>query len=205
MPRPRFAVLVTLLAGALLLAGCSGADSSRTPVAEPVATSIAQLDPAAMHLVRVAFCDLVPTVGVTRALGGTATSAETWGNGEPIPVVAGTEVAHEFGCSWSGPKRRTAQTWVFARPVDAAFARRLISSQAAAGGCITSQDGRFGTPAVTQVCKLAGGTTRVRHAGLFGNTWLTCQVTGRSSTTYDVRRSSDTWCAGVATALDTGR
>ena len=35
----------------------------------------------------------------------------------------GKDVVHEIGCSWTGDDGTTARAWVFARPVNAAFAQ----------------------------------------------------------------------------------
>jgi len=204
MPRPRIVILVIGLVGALTMSGCANDDPARTPTPAPTSTSITSLDTAGMRLVRVAYCDLVPAPAVELALGGTATSGRSWGNGQAIPVVKGHDVAHEFGCTWSGPRKRTAQTWVFARAVSNTYAAKLVRASARAPGCENREGPAFGSPSLTQVCTV-GGTTRIRHAGLFGDTWLTCQVSGKSSTSYDVRRRTDAWCVSVAQALDTGR
>lgn len=205
MPRLRILLTAFVVLGALLASGCSGGSPSGTPTAAPTSGSIATLDTAAMRLVRVAFCDLVPTPAVELALGGSARSGQSWGNGQPLPVVTGHDVAHEFGCAWKGARKRSAQTWVFARTVDATYARALVRASGRAKDCSNKKGPAFGSPSVTQVCKLDGGVTRVRHAGLFGDTWLSCQVSGRSTTAYDVRRRTDDWCVSVARALDTGR
>ena len=75
---------------------------------------------------------------------------------------------------------------MFARPVDAAFARTGRSrSSRQTEGCRTSPGPAYGDPSVTQTCRLPDGGQRVRHAGLFGQTWLTCEVVGRDPDDID--------------------
>lgn len=192
-----------LVGGLLLLSGltgCSGSDQA-APEPTPTPSSIGQLDPASMSLVRVAFCDLVPAAAVTAALGGPVASSATWGNGEAPPLDgAGSDLAHENGCSWTGAGR-VARAWVFGRPVTAAFARQVIAEDRTRPGCSTETAAGFGQPGAVQVCPV-GGRTRVRHQGLFGDTWLTCEITGAGQTTA-LRARSDAWCAAVANALNT--
>ncbi len=116
----------------------------------------------------------------------------------------GTEVVHEVGCTWSKDDGSAARAWVFARPVDPAFARQAIASSRKAKGCRVDRSTGYGEPSVTQTCQPPGGSTRVRHAGLFGQTWLTCEVSSPGGTVAAVRRRADAWCVEVANALNTG-
>jgi len=199
MPKPwTVAVSVIFLA----VSGCGGADPK--PVTGPSAqpTPIARLDSASLHVVRVAFCDLVPKQAVRRALLATPTRARSWRNGDPLPD-AGGQLGHEFGCRWNGPHGRVARAWVFARPVSPAFARGLVRRAAKDPGCRTGAGPGFGTPSVVQTCTPAGGTRRIRHAGLFDDTWLSCEVSGHGKPA-DLRRRADAWCVSVANALNAG-
>ena len=63
----------------------------------------------------------------------------------------------------------------------------------------------YGKPTVTQVCRRAGGEQRVRHAGLFGQTWLSCEVAAPSAEAAGIRDRADAWCVQVANALNTAR
>ncbi|MFL6156988.1 MAG: hypothetical protein ACJ72D_12885, partial [Marmoricola sp.] len=177
MPKVGSAALLVALLGAGL-AGCGGDDGPAT-APSPAPTSIAGLDSAAMRVVRVPFCDLVPAASIRTAVGGTPATATTWGNGDPVPGTAKADAAHELGCSWTGPSGTTARAWVFARPVTAAFAGTLVRAAGRERGCRAVAGPTFGTPTLTQTCVRAGGIRRVRHAGLFGDTWLTCEVFGR--------------------------
>lgn len=202
---PGVLVRGALVAGALLLAGC-GAEQEPTVVQTP-APAISELTSTEMSVVRAEFCDLVPRAAITKALAGAARSASSWGNGDPVPGAGTEDPGHEVGCSWKGAGGRTARAWFFARPVSASFARSLVKETGTQDRCRTLTGPSFGTPTVTQVCTfpdktVPGGITRFRHAGLFGDTWLTCEVTGPGSKRDDVRSRTGSWCVAVASTLD---
>ena len=186
--------LVILLAG--LLTGCSGSKAAAPhPSAQP--TPIGKLGKA-VTVARAAFCDRVPASAVARALGGKAQAHQTWGNGDPAPSEGGSsgDVTHELGCSWTGAGGATARAWLFARPVDAAFAQTIVRQAGHQPGCKAEGAAVFGSPALLQTCTEAGGLQRVRRAGLFGDSWLTCELAGPT----DVRSRLDAWCAAVVAA-----
>ncbi|RNL78680.1 hypothetical protein [Nocardioides marmorisolisilvae] len=186
---------------ALVLTGCGG---DQTPAAKPTTTptSIARLDAGSMRVVRVAFCDLVPRTAVRSALGAGPTLSRSWRNGDRLRE-AGRQIGHEFGCAWFGPHRRAARAWVFAQPVRPTFATGLVRRAGQEHGCRGTASRLFGTPSVVQTCRVAPGVQRIRRAGLFGDTWLTCEVTGPVSTS--LRARTDRWCVSVASALNAGR
>ncbi|MFL6021865.1 MAG: hypothetical protein ACJ72O_00855 [Marmoricola sp.] len=197
----------TALLGAFTLAlcltatGCGGGGHPKPPrAAEP--TSLAQLHPDRMRVVRVAFCDLVPRRAVRAALAAAPTRTSSWHNGDPV-AAAGGELGHEFGCSWSGPHGRLARAWVFARPVSPAFARTLVRAADRDPGCTARAGTRFGHPSLVQSCVRSGAPRRTRLAGLFGDTWLSCEVAGHGPATA-LRQRADAWCVSVADALDAG-
>jgi hypothetical protein len=146
----------------------------------------------------------VSDAAVEDALGGKPESDDSWGNGDPVPGPAGDsgEVGHELGCSWSGPSGATARAWVFARPVTPDFAARLVREPGQLQGCTAEQAPTFGTPALLQTCTLPDGVQRVRRAGLFGDTWLTCELSAAPSPALAKR--TDQWCAAAVAALDAG-
>jgi hypothetical protein len=187
-----------------LAAGCSGSDgTSPEPTARP--TPIAKIDAGAVSLARAEFCDRLPDAAVRRALGGDPESDDSWGNGDPVGTDAGSgDVGHEIGCAWTGAGGTAARAWVFARPVDAALARDLARAAGHREGCSAEPTSVFGSPALLQRCTLTGGLVRERRAGLFGDTWLTCEVTAAGTLTPRERSTRlDTWCAQVVAALDT--
>jgi len=200
MGRP--VLLVAALLAAPLLAGCSG--SGHSP-AKPAATTtpIGKIDAASVRIVRARFCDRVPAADVRAVLGGKPASDDSWGNGDPIPDQgSGTgETGHELGCAWTGAGGTAARAWVFARPVTADFAGALVRQAGQQPGCTAEPTPTFGRPALLQTCTLAGGVQRVRRAGLFGDTWLTCEASGPAA---DLAKRADHWCAAVVAALAVG-
>ncbi len=201
----------TLVGALALLLGGTACGGQTAAAPEPSPTPIARLNTSAMQVPRIAFCRLVDQAAVSAALGGKAASDASYGNGdeEDLPGT-GRDVVHEIGCTWtgraaSGGSPTVARAWVFARPVEEAFARSVIASGRRAPGCRTVSGPAYGSPTTTQVCtRVAGspaGTQRVRHAGLFGQTWLSCELQGSE----DLRARADAWCVAVANALNTAR
>lgn len=191
-----------VVAAVLLAAGCSGEES---PAPAPDPTPLPSLNSRALEVPRIEFCSLVPDSAVEDALGGKPDSDASYGNGDEVDLSgSGPQVVHELGCSWSTDGGASARAWIFARPVDAAFARKAVGSNRRAEHCTVQRRPAYGDPSVTQTCRLPDGTTRVRHAGLFGQTWLSCEVAEPSADPATVRERSDRWCAEVVGALDTG-
>ena len=94
---------------------------------------------------------------------------------------------------------------MFARPVNTAFARSVIASGRKTKGCRTIAGPPYGDPASAQVCRTAEGEQRLRHAGLFGQTWLTCELATTKSEQAELRDRTDAWCSEIANALNTAR
>ncbi len=190
------------LAAALLLTGCS---EEKASAPEPSPTPLASLNTTAMEIPRIEFCQLIPDSAVRDALGGKPDADSSYGNGDEVDVAGeGEEVVHEIGCSWSTDDGAAVRAWIFARPVDAGFARKAIGSSRRTEGCRVGDGPSYGDPSVTQTCRLPDGTQRVRHAGLFGQTWLTCEVADRGGDVGAIRERADRWCVEVVSALDTG-
>jgi hypothetical protein len=191
------AVVLTLVA-----TGCSSSEST-APKASP--TPMASLNTSSMQIPRIEFCTLVPDSAVKAALGGKPDSSASYRPGDSVVLPGvGKEVVHEIGCLWSTDAGATARAWIFARPVDAAFARSAIASGRQTKGCRVSPGPAYGDPSTTQACRLRDGSTRIRHAGLFGQTWLTCEVGDRATAKSDLRERADRWCVEVVNALNTG-
>ena len=188
------------LALCLLVAGCGG-DPKPTAAPSATPTSIAGLHPSGMRVVRVKFCDLVPRASVRSALGARSTLSRSWRDGDPVPD-AGRQVGHEFGCAWFAAHGRSARAWVFAQPVRPTFARTLVRRAGDEHGCRATPSTLFGKPSVLQTCRRSPGY-RIRRAGLFGDTWLTCEVGGPGTRT-GLRARADAWCLRVANSLNAG-
>lgn len=197
-------VAAALLAAALgtVCAGCADSESPPPQAAQP--KPITELDTSGMVIPRIAFCDLVGAQAAAKALGSEVADTDEWGAGDPAESAARpVDVANEFGCSWSAEDGSTARAWVFAVPVSRQLAAKALREGAARKGCRTPSGPAFGSPSQLQVCTLADGTTRVRHAGLFGDTWLTCEVASPTAGPRVLRERAGSWCVEVATALDT--
>lgn len=195
------AILMVLLASLLLLTGCG---SQTTPKAAPMPTPLAELPVARMELPRIEFCSLVHPKSIAAALGQPTTKlprgvAETsYGNGDPLDLgPIGDQRVQELGCIWTLGGESVA-AWIFARPVDEAFAQTILTAARSQRRC-TLTEGGFGSIGLGQQCPQADGRTRVRHAGLFGQTWLTCQVTGSDQ----VAARAELWCSTLVNELNT--
>ena len=200
--RPILAVHMALLA-LVVLTGCSE-DEKATP--DPAPTPIASLNTVEMELPRIEFCQLVPDQAVEDAVGGKPASDSSYGNGDEVEMAGvGKDVVHEIGCSWTGDDGTTARAWVFARPVNTAFAQSVIASGRKTKGCRTVAGPPYGKPAATQVCTTADGKQRLRHAGLFGQTWVTCELATKSAEKTVLRDRADAWCSEIANALNTAK
>lgn len=203
-PAARVAVVTAVI---LLTAGCASGGGTE-PTARP--TPYDRLHASSMHLARVPFCSLVDRTAARDALGGQRGQGREWRDGDETSIdpastaaAPGTqERVQELGCSWQSDSA-AARAWVFARPVDTSLADQ-IGATAQSKDCRVSPDRIFGRSAYTQVCQ-HDGTTRVRHAGLFSQTWLSCEVEAQDSTVGDIRRRADAWCVSVANDLDTGQ
>jgi hypothetical protein len=185
----------------LLTLGCGGDPGPAAPKSA-APTTLDQLADGSVRVVRVAFCDLVPAKAVRAALAAKVTRARSWRNGDPVPE-AGGQTGHELGCAWFAGQGRAARAWVFAQPVRPAFAATLVRRAASQPRCRATPSKAFGTPSLVQTCREAGHRQRVRRAGLFGDTWLTCEVSG-PGTPRGLRQRADAWCLGVANAPNPG-
>lgn len=200
VPRP----IAVAVAGALmvLVGGCSH-DPAPTAASAPP-TPIAKLNTAAMTLARVEFCSRVPSRAVEDALGSAKWRPATYRNGDRTGISGLTDTVAEDGCAWAAASGAAlARAWVFAPPVDRRLARAVVSEARHHDGCRLVAGPDFGSPSLTQLCRDDEGV-RVRHAGLFGTTWLSCEVSDTASARA-VRKRADAWCVQIANALNTTR
>ena len=200
--------MTAVVVGCLLLVlatGCSQEEKDSAPPAKP--TPMASLDTTALQVPRIEFCELVTSSAVSDALDAEADTETSYRSGDEadLPGV-GQEVVHEIGCAWSTDAGATARAWVFARPVEAAFAKTVLASSRQTKGCQTSPGPSYGDPSLTQTCRLPDGARRVRHAGRFGQTWLTGEVSAPAPAHGDeVSARSERWCVEVANTLNASR
>lgn len=169
---------------------------------EPVghtSTPLASYDTKAVAIARSGFCDGVPDEAVTEALGAAADDESAWANGDEVPGTP--EVAHEFGCSFTGTAGAEAAAWVFTPPITVDRASDLAEEAATQQGCRVEPDApAYGDPSVALVC--AGPKrTFASYRGLFGDAWLSCSL----ALPNDVSREAlldraGRWCVAVAQA-----
>lgn len=185
---------VVLLAGAL--SSCS--NPAPKPAPSPTPTPLASYDGTVVQVERVSFCSRIPDDAVRDAVGGEVTTAH-YGNGEPLPGT--DDLAHEYGCVFTGGDRSVARSWVFVPPVTPRRARQLVAAAEKAPRCTPTPAAAFGKPAVGTICR-SGSTTTVTYRGLFGDAWLSCSVAapGKGDATADktLVAKAGAWCVRVA-------
>ena len=210
-PRPRIrlprgvAPAVLALVAMLALTGCGKSETPKsTPT--PAPTPIAQLNTPAMTLARVDFCALLPDPAVRKALGGGLGDQVSWRNGERALIDTNTrDVAHEYGCAWTRAPY-AASAWIYARPITSEFAKAVLDKTSHRKGCTAQAGPTFGSPHGRQDCRLPDGTKRVRLAGLFKDTYLTCQVQAPAKEDdHTLAERADAWCVEVANATNIAR
>lgn len=193
--------LISLLLITLFASGACGGKS--TPTAAPSPTPLAELPSTGIQLPRIEFCSLIAPDTIAAALGQPTgkiprgTSATSYGNGDEVELGPDhIQLLQELGCTWT-LGTESAAAWIFARPVDREFAGQVIAAARTQKRC-TIAEGGFGEVGLSQECPQPDGTIRVRHAGLFGQTWFTCQVRG----TGDVASRAELWCSSLVNELD---
>jgi hypothetical protein len=190
---------------ALLVTGCTGDDPAEPT---PTTTPLAAVDLTGVAVPRSTLCEAIDEESVVAVLGGEPERADTWSPGDPVQLPSGsTDVAHEHGCSFARGAV-VARAWVFAQPVAAAPARAWLRELRSGPGCEPTGPLEFGSPGAAVSC-VAGRSTTVRMAGLFGDAYLSCEVarrTGRAARDASPERTAGTaeqaqrWCANVALA-----
>lgn len=189
----------------LVLLGTTSCAAGPASVALPTPppTPLARLNTAEMTLPRIDFCTLVPVAAVHHALRAKPAAHRRWGNGDRTDVPGeGRQTVAEHGCEWSAGAA-AARAWIYAPPIRPALARSVVRQSEHAPHCHDTPGPAFGKPDLLEVCSLAG-SRRVRHAGLFGDTWLTCEVSDQAPL-RQLRRRADAWCVDIATTLNTSR
>jgi hypothetical protein len=180
----------------LVLAGCTEAGTPTPKVAAP--TPLASYDGTTTAVQRISFCTRIPPSAVTAAIGKLA-ATHHYTNGEQSPEAQ--DVAHEYGCVFTGSADVTARAWVFAPPVTPADAASLVATARKSHGCRTLDAHSFGSPALGTLCRTRAATT-VTYRGLFGDAWLSCSVAARPSAKLTDKVLTDRaglWCVQVAT------
>ncbi|WP_244929547.1 hypothetical protein [Nocardioides sp. W7] len=164
--------------------------------------TLADLDTSVLAARRAGFCPGITAEQVAGALGGEPTASASYDNGEQVAMAEEvTDVAHEFGCSWTGADGAVARGWVFAPPVPAERARRLARAAVRTPGCRALPEAEaYGAPSVAVVCADGDGRV-VSYRGLFGDAWLSCSLSAPAAVARaELVDRADRWCAAVAVA-----
>jgi len=205
--RGRIGVLVVLALALLVAAGVGYAvirdpgpeGAGATPTATP--TPLSDVDVSDRRVPRGPFCAALEQDGIEAALGGPVTRTGHYDSGDRASLATGlTDIAHEYNCGYYAATGVQARAWVFAAPVTRTVALSL-ARESAGTGCRQLTDGPgFGDPSTASVCRVGNGAaTVVTLRGLFGSSWLSCQLTtpGAAGTPGSVRRA-ERWCVQVA-------
>jgi hypothetical protein len=205
MPRAALLVATAVAATVVIVGGGVVAldrdDDEPTPAKESFATTpLAEFDATGVVVAREAFCDGIDERQVSAALDDDPADSSSWENGDTIDLGNGAEdVAHEFGCRYTAADGTVAQAWVFAPPVDAAGAERLVKAAGKATGCEVGSGPAFGAPTLALTCT-KDGVVRASYRGLFGDAWLVCEVARPAGAEWDVVDRAGRWCVGVLQA-----
>ena len=201
-------VTLVVVGGGVLALGTSGTsgtggsgDDPAPRVAAFHTTPLAGYDTTTASVARAPFCDRIDDRQVEAVLGQ-APEPTTWQSGDQVDVAGSgqTDVVHEFGCSYAVAGVGTAQAWVFAPPMDAERAARLVTSAGKAAGCQAGPGPAYGSPTLALVCAAPDGTVRASYRGLFGDAWLVCELDLPAGTSLDVADVTGRWCVGVLQA-----
>ena len=173
-----------------------------TPTARP--TPLSDVDVSHLPIPRGPFCAALKQDDIEAALAGPVTRTGHYDSGARATLATGlTDIAHEYNCGYSAASGAEARAWVFAAPMTRSAAVALLRKSPAAG-CRQLSDGpRFGAPSAASVCRAGtGAPTVVTLRGLFGGSWLSCQLTTpRGAATPDPVRRAERWCVQVATTV----
>ena len=202
--------MLVILALVLLTAGVGYAvvrdpgtgEAGTTPTAAP--TPLSEVDVSDRRVPRGPFCAALEQDAIEAALGGPVTRTEHYDSGDRARLASGlTDIAHEYNCGYSAATGTQARAWVFAAPVTRTAALAL-AREAVGTGCRQLSDAPgFGSPSAASVCRVGtGSATAVTLRGLFGSSWLSCQLSARRGAgTADLVRRAERWCVQVATTV----
>ena len=194
-------VVTAVVVGGGVVALGRDEDDKPTPAKESFTTTpLSEVDTTGLVVARGPFCDAIDDRQVDAVLGS-APDATEWENGDEIDLTGtGTvDVVHEFGCSYAVQDVGAARAWVFAPPVDAVGAQRLVKAAGKATGCEVGAGPPFGTPTLALTCT-KDGVVRASYRGLFGDAWLVCEVELAESAAADIVDVAGRWCVGAVQA-----
>ena len=205
--------LALLLTAAAVYVGlrAAGPDQTGEPTSRPtsIATPLASLDLSGLPVARRSPCSRIDRGDVERALRGPVVETGHYDSGDRTSLTSGLrDVSHEFDCTYRADTGAEARVWVFAEPVTRGVARGIVRDARGTRGCRPVTGGPvYGAPTLSTSCRVATPPGRaVTLRGLFGDAWLSCQVSTPSpATAGDPRRETERraqrWCVSVATSV----
>ncbi len=210
--RRRAARAVALLAASSLLAGCTGGSDEAGTTPSPPTSPAEKVDLTGLDIPRSSFCDLLDQNAVEDALEGRVRKTAHYDSGDEVEITPGyVDLSHEYNCAFAGRSPAVARAWVFASPVTPSRAEDLARDARSDERCTFPRRGlRFGTPTVTAVCrqKEPQPALRVRMQGLFGDAWLSCELTAPRTDNRsvarqarEVRQRAEQWCYELAATI----
>lgn len=202
------AVVATLAAVAVGVVATRGEPPAPAPPAvAPPPVALEALETTEVAVGRGDFCPAVPPEAVEAAVGGEVADSVVYGNGRRARVVGDVrDVAHEFSCAWSAPDGTVARAWVFVPPVTTDRAEDLAQAARRDEGCASPTGApSYGRPTVALVCE-EGDSVRQSFRGLFGDAWLTCQLTVPDAVPRtELAERTSRWCAAVVQSAAVAR
>ena len=196
------AFLVAVGVGYAVVRDPGPGEAGTTPTARP--TPLSEVDVSDRRVPRGPFCAALEQDAIEAALSGPVTRTEHYDSGDRARLASGlTDIAHEYNCGYFAATGAQARAWVFAAPVTRTAALALAREGAGTGCRQLSDAPGFGSPSAASVCRVRpGSATAVTLRGLFGSSWLSCQVSAlRGAGTADLVRRAERWCVQVATTV----
>jgi hypothetical protein len=201
------ATAALVVVGVVVLGKAGGSGDEPAPEPTFSTTALDAFDTAALRVVRGPFCDRLDPRQVAAAVDGDPADSVKWDSGNRVTLDTGPrdDVVHEFGCQYVGADATTARAWSFAPQVGAETAAKLVKSAARARGCTPGPQTSFGSPTLALTCTNAtDSTTTASYRGLFGDTWVVCEVRRPAGAQWDVADRAGRWCVGALLAMDAG-
>ena len=200
-------VAAVLLTGTAVAVGLVARSPDRTTVAPrptPSPTQLEDVDLSNLPIARGPFCDALDDGEVEDALGAELADTGHYDSGVRAAMSPRVrDLSHEYNCTFRAGTGAQARAWVFAEPVTPRVARTILRDTRGQKGCRPLAGApTFGTPSDASRCRTRGGGRSVTLRGLFGDAWLTCQLSRPpSESAPETVRRAQQWCVRVATRL----
>jgi hypothetical protein len=212
----RRGLAVAATVASIVTAGVVGVGVARSPTAptsprasatkpgpsppETAETDRADLSRVDVLPVRAPFCGRISEDAVTAAVGQGARASD-YASGAKTTLEPGlTDVAHEFGCVFT-KGTDVARIWLFAAPVTADRAERLVDDADQTKGCEPVGELTFGSPGSVLLCQTKTELA-LRAVGRLGDSWVHCELSSApTAAESEVTDRGQAWCAAAASAL----